>query len=90
MAGVQTTLPFHAWVIQAPSFRAADVSTDWVTDHWDGPAERAKVVDRAVQAAGEAALEGRLGGSAGTPTRGLATSGWLAAGRADVIDRWPR
>ena len=41
VAGVQTTLPFHAWVAREPSFRAADISTDWVGERWDGPAERA-------------------------------------------------
>jgi len=97
VAGVQTTLPFHAWVARDPSFRAGDVSTDWVGECWDGSAERSKVLGRAVQAAGAAALAGRLAGpgsGTGRPSTsapsGSTASDWLTAGRADVIDRWPR
>ena len=97
IAGVQTTLPFHAWVAREPSFRAGDISTDWVGECWDGSTDRAKVVERAVQAAGAAALAGRLNGpgpstgrGSDAATLGSSPSGWLTAGRADVIDRWPR
>ena len=96
VAGVQTTLPFHAWVARDAGFRAGDLSTDWVGEHWDGPAERAAAVERAIQATA-GALDGRLDGSGpvGTgpvvgPGQRNGASGWLAAARADVVDRWPR
>ena len=41
IAGLQTTLPFHRFVADDPSFRAADLSTGWVGEHWDGLAEQA-------------------------------------------------
>ena len=41
VAGIQTTLPFHRFVARHPGFRAGDLSTDWVAEHWDGAAERA-------------------------------------------------
>ena len=94
VAGVQTTLPFHRWVATDPDFRAGDLSTDWVAERWQGPEQRSAVLERAVRAAGQAALDGRLGGPASTP--GLARPGtrsdsaWRTAGRDDVVDRWPR
>ena len=97
VAGVQTTLPFHRWVARDAGFRAGDLSTDWVGDHWDGPDQRSTVLERAVRAAGEAALDGRLTRPVGTPGEAWPRapdtgpdSSWLAAARDDVIDRWPR
>ena len=36
IGGIQTTLPFHRFVARDPAFRAGDLSTDWVEEHWDG------------------------------------------------------
>lgn len=74
IGGVQTTLPFHRFVVSHESFGAGELSTGWVADHWDGPAERAKAVDRALLVAG---LLG-LGGSASEMNQApspLATAG---------------
>jgi acetyl/propionyl-CoA carboxylase alpha subunit len=38
VGGIQTTLPFHRFVAGHRGFRAGDVSTSWVGEHWDGPA----------------------------------------------------
>ncbi|MBA2372880.1 MAG: acetyl-CoA carboxylase biotin carboxylase subunit [Chloroflexi bacterium] len=38
ITGLQTTLPFHRAVACDPAFAAADLSTDWVADRWDGAA----------------------------------------------------
>lgn len=54
IAGIQTTLPFHRFVARHDGFRAGDVSIDWVAEHWDGPAERARSVELAVNAAARA------------------------------------
>jgi acetyl/propionyl-CoA carboxylase alpha subunit len=35
IGGIQTTLPFHRFVASHPGFKAAELSTDWVTDHWE-------------------------------------------------------
>ena len=37
VGGIQTTLPFHRFVAGHAGFRAGEVSTGWVAEHWDGP-----------------------------------------------------
>ena len=39
IGGIQTTLPFHRFVAGHPGFRRGELSTGWVAEHWDGPAE---------------------------------------------------
>ncbi len=56
VAGVQTTLPFHRFVAAEPDFRAGLLSTDYVEQHWDAAADRA----RALQAGQIAAALGAL------------------------------
>jgi acetyl/propionyl-CoA carboxylase alpha subunit len=96
IAGIQTTLPFHRFVARHDGFRAGDVSIDWVAEHWDGPAERARHVQAAVEAAARAvAASGAAPGTGDAPTSDDArvtgpVSGWAAAARVDATDRWPR
>ena len=89
VSGIQTTLPFHRFVADARSFRAAELSTDWATDHWDGPAEFTRAARLAMIAAGLAATElAPPSTSAVAPTT---TDGrWRRVGLEDSIDRWPR
>ena len=93
VAGIQTTLPFHRFVARHPGFAAADLSTDWVAESWDGPAERARG-RRGAAAAAAAAANGparrRPTAAADPAPTAPATSGWAAAARADAVDRWPR
>ena len=94
IAGIQTTLPFHRFLTRHEGFRAGLLSTDWVAETWDGPAERACYEEPAVEAAVRA-----VAGSAGAPgsvlTSGPAAesapdaNGWGAAARAEATDRWP-
>jgi len=56
VGGVQTTLPFDRFVVRDASFRAGELSTSWVPEHWDGPADRALAVRRALLAAAGSAL----------------------------------
>ena len=35
IGGIQTTLPFHRFVASHPGFKAAELSTDWVAEHWE-------------------------------------------------------
>ncbi len=51
ITGIQTTLPFHRALVRDPSFADADLSIEWVADHWDGPAARAAVLESARHAA---------------------------------------
>ena len=93
IAGIQTTLPFHRFVARHDGFRAGDLSTDWVAEHWDGAEERARYAEAAARAAVEAVATGdvaagRSGSTTSPGTRPL--TGWAAAAHADSTDRWPR
>ena len=99
IGGVQTTLPFHRFVARSPAFRAGDLSTGWIEEHWDGPAELSGALRRAKLAAGLWKLAGeRLDSGRGAMQpadtaadgdRRSGAAGWRAAARADAIDRWP-
>jgi len=97
IAGIQTTLPFHRFVARAPSFRAAELSTSWVDEHWDGAVAFAEAARLAQLAAGLAALESTPGptASAGAtpwagPAGGPGDGDWQRSGLATAVDRWPR
>jgi acetyl/propionyl-CoA carboxylase alpha subunit len=95
--GIQTSLPFHRFVARDASFAAGDVSTTWVDQHWDGPAERATVAPRALRAAALASADhptspsgaSHLDGGRAPDDGGHIHEGWAATGRAEAIDRWP-
>ena len=61
IGGIQTTLPFHRAVARSDAFRAGSLSTGWVDEHWDGDAARASAVERALLAAGLAAMDDATG-----------------------------
>ncbi|HUQ44783.1 MAG TPA: biotin carboxylase N-terminal domain-containing protein [Candidatus Limnocylindria bacterium] len=96
IGGIQTTLPFHRFVAAHAGFRAAELSTGWVAQHWDGAAEwgRAAGLARAAAAlafgagvgAGASAQEVRQQRGAG---RGGEPGGWSDAALSDGVDRWP-
>ncbi|MEO8571016.1 MAG: biotin carboxylase N-terminal domain-containing protein [Chloroflexota bacterium] len=96
IAGIQTTLPFDRFVVRHAGFRAGDLSTDWVADQWDGPAERGRYAGAAAKAAARALVDGvpALGDPGPSvperPAQAAPGDGWGAAARADAIDRWPR
>ncbi len=66
ISGVQTTLPFHRFVARHAGFAAAELSTGWVAEHWDGPAQLRVAAEAAQLAAGLDALAGAAG-STGRP-----------------------
>jgi hypothetical protein len=76
-----------------PGFARAELSTDWVEESWDGPAERDRVATRAALAAAalEQAAAGGGAGAAGSGSAGatLSRTGWRVAGREEAVDRWP-
>ncbi len=97
VSGLQTTLPFHRRVARDESFRAGDLSTGWVGEHWDGPAELVRAIQAARLAAG---LDAIATGLAAGPSNGLGSAAagadpldgdgtWRRDGRAAAIDRWP-
>ena len=99
IAGIQTTLPFHRFVARDPSFRAAELSTRWVGEHWDGPAQAEEARHLASLAAALAWRTAALVPAAPTPAApSLAASprarpadnAWAASALEDGTDRWPR
>ena len=93
IGGIQTTLPFHRFVAQDATFRAGELSTSWVGEHFDGPAELRRALRVAKLAAGLEAMDGRAAAPVRRPPPGRepeADGRWRAAGRADTVDRWPR
>lgn len=66
ISGIQTTLPFHRFVAREPAFRAGDLSTSWVGEHWDGPARWRQAARQAQLALGLDAVATDPG-SAGPP-----------------------
>jgi acetyl/propionyl-CoA carboxylase alpha subunit len=97
IAGIQTTLPFHRFVARDASFRAGDLSTGWVGEHWDGPSEFRRAAGTAQVAAGLAAMDAAMAGGAtaraGSPASAPSQPGdgrWLRSGLERAQDRWPR
>jgi acetyl-CoA carboxylase biotin carboxylase subunit len=94
IAGIQTTLPFHRFVARHRGFAAAELSTDWVAETWDGPAERAAIIRVAAAAAASTAATPTTPPTASPagdrPPAVSAPNGWAIAARADAVDRWPR
>jgi acetyl/propionyl-CoA carboxylase alpha subunit len=94
ITGIQTTLPLHHFAVRHPSLVAADISTDWVAQHWDGQAHRATALAEArplaariVAGAAHATEPDDVSGARRGPE---ATTGWRIAGREVALDRWPR
>ncbi len=77
VTGIQTTLPFHAFVAGHPAFRAGELSTDWVADHWDpAMAElRADALAAAHRVAAEVAWAGTTGATVTAPLAAGAGTG---------------
>ena len=44
IGGLQTTLPFDLALVRNEAFMEGRLSTDFVADHWDGPADRARAL----------------------------------------------
>ena len=67
VTGIQTTLPFHRFVAAHPGFRAAELSTDWVAEHWDPAmeADRGAALEIAASVATAVAAGGVASGTSG-------------------------
>jgi acetyl/propionyl-CoA carboxylase alpha subunit len=84
VAGVQTTLPFHAWLAASDAFRRAELSTDMVARLWRPEPLRAAAARRAAEAAAAwlRARDGSGGQGRGTGHGAAGTAATLApAGR---------
>ena len=85
IAGIQTTLPFHRHVAEHPGFRAGDLSTGWVAEHWDGAAAAA-AAGRLAQIAAALAVATRTSAAAprrpGNRTDAIRAPGWTGGSAA--------
>lgn len=98
VTGIQTTLPFHRFVAGDESFRAGELSTDWVGTAWEPvvAGHRARALAEAAAAAaavavGEAEADPSMASVvpvAGRPEAATAT--WREQGRQSAIESWPR
>ncbi|HEX5825097.1 MAG TPA: biotin carboxylase N-terminal domain-containing protein [Candidatus Limnocylindrales bacterium] len=91
VTGIQTTLPFHRWVMSDPGFRDGARAIDWVDEH---SATTLKPGRSAALDAARWAAAVHVAGSTGdhaSPARvaPAAASEWARAGRARAVDRWP-
>jgi acetyl/propionyl-CoA carboxylase alpha subunit len=99
--GIQTTAPFHAWILEHPAFTSAQVRTDLVDRDWAPAPLHAVAVRSAIAAvARSVATDGmsRPVGSGPSSSPEVATGGpdgsrprdgWVAAARREATDRWP-
>jgi acetyl-CoA/propionyl-CoA carboxylase biotin carboxyl carrier protein len=100
VTGIQTTLPFHRFVAEDPSFRAGALSTGWVEEHWAGVEAKVAAARLAQLAVGIDAARASLDGRRSVAAPDLATAGalgsaggdgrWRRSGLETAIDRWPR
>jgi acetyl/propionyl-CoA carboxylase alpha subunit len=93
IGGIQTSLPFHRFVARSGAFAAAELSTGWVEEWWDGPAAFARAARSAMEAAGLEATETGLDVVAATTDPSASApsddGSWRRAARVAAIDRWP-
>ena len=78
--GVQTTLPFHAWLLAHPAFTEARLRTDIVARDWDPAPLRAAAAESAADAVARhaAMADGATASETDGPAaRDEATHGWL-------------
>jgi acetyl/propionyl-CoA carboxylase alpha subunit len=91
IGGVQTTLPFHRWLMSQPGFSdATDLSTDFVARAWQ-PADLVSIAalraaELATLASGDRAV---TFDEARRHTNGVAASAWWRAGIAEAIEQKP-
>ncbi|HZC32734.1 MAG TPA: hypothetical protein VE640_05550, partial [Candidatus Bathyarchaeia archaeon] len=91
ITGIQTTLPFHRWVVADPGFRTVDLSINLVDERW------ADMLRPGREAALEAARWAAADLVAHTPepaavarAAGVADDAeWSRAGRIRAVERWP-
>ena len=104
VSGIQTTLPFHRFVAAHAGFRRGELSTSWVSEEWDGPAESSSAqrlaglaaalawprMRRAARDPSDTASGEEAGERAGN-ARGPApqATSWSRAALEAATDRWP-
>lgn len=91
--GIQTTIPFHAWLMGHPEFTAGRVRTDLVARDWDPAPLRAEAARRAAQVVaaahmGRSGAAGRPSGDGTLPVPGERGAAAAGDGRAAWARTW--
>jgi acetyl/propionyl-CoA carboxylase alpha subunit len=86
--GVQTTIPFHRWLMRHPAFREADLRTDLVARDWEPEPLREATARRAAELVAAAVAGGTASGDGAGPSAS-GSDGWTAAARREGVERWP-
>jgi acetyl/propionyl-CoA carboxylase alpha subunit len=91
IAGIQTTMPFHRWLVDLADFREGKLRTDLVEREWDPGPLRQAALARAVDAVARAVLaEPAVAPAPAAPRAGPeASDGWRTAARREGLERWP-
>ncbi len=81
VVGVETSAPFHRWVMEEPDFRAGELSIRYVDEHGPGPDPDTHAVTVAIAAAlleeeSRQARAPRISGSRGGRMSAWRGSGW--------------
>ncbi len=87
--GIETTIPFHMWVMRDPRFSAGDFDTSYIDTHYIGSArnERHRIPDDvAIIAASISALET----TTQTYVRSAPSSRWRQIARRESTSQWIR
>jgi len=85
--GIETTIPFHVWVMRDENFRAGRYDTSYIDTHYTakaGDAHRRVPVEVALIAA---AIDRMDSGTAGEPARGGRRDAWKDAARREAVSR---
>ncbi|CAN5516444.1 acetyl-CoA carboxylase biotin carboxylase subunit [soil metagenome] len=98
VSGVQTTLPFHLWLMDQRQFVEADLSTDMVAQLWNGNQARSDAAAGAAHAAASAywsasptaASASASSVDAGRTGQRPPDPGWRSVARKEGIHRWDR
>jgi acetyl/propionyl-CoA carboxylase alpha subunit len=93
IGGLQTTLPFHRWLLRHPTFVSADLRTNMVDQEWDPAQERESAARRAATAV---ALTMRAGSATSDERRAEPSENkrarsdqWTFIARREATERWP-
>jgi acetyl-CoA carboxylase biotin carboxylase subunit len=85
--GIETTIPFHVWVMRDSNFRRGTYDTSYIDEHYTakaGDARRRVPVEVALIAA---AIDQMHGSAAPGHRQAAETSGWKSAARQESVSR---
>ena len=86
--GVQTTLPFHRWLLSHPAFLEGRLRTDLVDRDWD-PAPIREAAARTAADAVARHVSGLGTGADPDQPSAVPASPWTQAARSEATERWP-